>query len=335
MKLSLAYADDVTVLIRNQNELSSVMEILHQYELASGAKLNQDKTEGVWLGHQTRQPKMTISLCREIKILGIWIDNTDSSLLNWNKKENEIRMEIMKWENKDTNYKTRINIVKSHIISKLLYLATILPPPRKTVMKISKMCIKFIWGSNREVTKRKFMYKSRKHGGLGAPDLEIVLRIPFIKNTHSAISRGAPWVRGKEELWNKKRGRARAGVPYHRLMYGDLSSQWEHYSLNILQDNTKNIYKKINEIKSEGMIQYNGRKWLLSLLFQTSVLYIKGHHLWGETPTGFKSGTLHHLTLRTEEASRMRGETSSSNLKQLNMVCLKKKWVKTKGDSFG
>uniref|UniRef100_A0A668U248 Reverse transcriptase domain-containing protein n=1 Tax=Oreochromis aureus TaxID=47969 RepID=A0A668U248_OREAU len=135
-------ADDVTVIIRNQNEL---------------------------------QPRMMISLSREIKILGIWIDNTDSSLLNWNKKENEIKMEIMKWENKDTNYKTRINIVKTHIISKLLFLSTIFPPPRTTVMKISKMCIKFIWGSNREVTKRKLMYKSRKHGGLGAPDLEIVL----------------------------------------------------------------------------------------------------------------------------------------------------------------
>ncbi|XP_039888612.1 histone H3.v1-like [Simochromis diagramma] len=43
---ALAYADDVTVIIRNQNELSSVMEILHRYEQASGAKLNQDKTEG-------------------------------------------------------------------------------------------------------------------------------------------------------------------------------------------------------------------------------------------------------------------------------------------------
>uniref|UniRef100_A0AAX7UBY7 Reverse transcriptase domain-containing protein n=1 Tax=Astatotilapia calliptera TaxID=8154 RepID=A0AAX7UBY7_ASTCA len=136
---ALGYADDVTVIIRNQNELSSVMEILHHYEQASGAKLNQDKTEGVWLGLQTRQPKMMISLCREIKILGIWIDNTDSSLLNWNKKENEIKMEIMKWENKDTNYKTRINIVKTHIISKLLFLAAVFPPPRTTVMKISKI----------------------------------------------------------------------------------------------------------------------------------------------------------------------------------------------------
>uniref|UniRef100_A0A3B4F097 Reverse transcriptase domain-containing protein n=1 Tax=Pundamilia nyererei TaxID=303518 RepID=A0A3B4F097_9CICH len=43
---ALAYADDVTVIIRNQNLLSSVMEILHRYEQASGAKLNHDKTEG-------------------------------------------------------------------------------------------------------------------------------------------------------------------------------------------------------------------------------------------------------------------------------------------------
>uniref|UniRef100_A0AAZ1WYN1 Reverse transcriptase domain-containing protein n=1 Tax=Oreochromis aureus TaxID=47969 RepID=A0AAZ1WYN1_OREAU len=214
---ALAYADDVTVVIRNQNELSSVMKILHQYELASG----------------TRQPKMTISLCREIKILGLWIDNTDSSLLNWNKKENEIKMEIMKWENKDTNYKTRINIVKTHIISKLLFLATILPPPRTTVMKISKMCIKFIWGSNREVTKRKFMYKSRKHGGLGAPDLEIVLRIPFIKITHSAISRGAPWVRGKEELWQKKRAFKDSNICIVFLLTYSAHMFWAQTFLNI------------------------------------------------------------------------------------------------------
>uniref|UniRef100_A0A3B4HBB0 Reverse transcriptase domain-containing protein n=1 Tax=Pundamilia nyererei TaxID=303518 RepID=A0A3B4HBB0_9CICH len=121
---AMAYADDVTVIIRNQDELDRLFFHLKQYELASGAKLNPEKTEGVWFGSSLQKPKINIQVNDETKVLGIWINKGDPCLSNWSKKECEIKEEVAKWENKNTNYKARVNIVKTHIVSKLLFLAT-------------------------------------------------------------------------------------------------------------------------------------------------------------------------------------------------------------------
>lgn len=42
---ALACADDVSVIIKNQKELLILKELLTKYDQASGAKLNQEKTE--------------------------------------------------------------------------------------------------------------------------------------------------------------------------------------------------------------------------------------------------------------------------------------------------
>lgn len=118
-------------------------------------------------------------------------------------KESEIENEVAKWDNKNTNYKARVNIVKTHVVSKLLFLATVFPSPQKTVIKLSKLCTKLIWGTNREVTQRKLMYKGKEHGGLGAPDLGIILMIPFLKNVYSVLERSTHWIQGKKSLWEK------------------------------------------------------------------------------------------------------------------------------------
>lgn len=68
---AMAYADDVTVIIRNRDELGRLYFHLKQYELVSGAKLNQEKTEGVWFGSSLQKPKINIQVNDEMKVLGI------------------------------------------------------------------------------------------------------------------------------------------------------------------------------------------------------------------------------------------------------------------------
>ena len=64
--VSLAYADDIAVIIRNQTELNQVKKHLKMYEEVSGANLNHSKTEGVWFGSEAKQPKTTIQIKNKI-----------------------------------------------------------------------------------------------------------------------------------------------------------------------------------------------------------------------------------------------------------------------------
>lgn len=63
---ALAYADDVTVIIQNQSELDTLKRHLVQYEQASGAKLNQIKTEGVWIGSDLNKTDINFQVKKEI-----------------------------------------------------------------------------------------------------------------------------------------------------------------------------------------------------------------------------------------------------------------------------
>lgn len=96
----------------------------------------------------------------------------------------EIKEEVQSWENNDTNYKTRVNIVKTFIPFKLLFLVNIFLPPNKIIIQLNKQCVSLIWGTTREVTKRKFMCKSKEYCGLGAVELSDRLKIAFVKKTN-------------------------------------------------------------------------------------------------------------------------------------------------------
>ncbi len=74
----LAYADDITVIIKNAKELDIVNENLLLYDMVSGAKLNHNKTEGVWFGKENKQPNLNIKMKDKMRIIGINFRNKDS-----------------------------------------------------------------------------------------------------------------------------------------------------------------------------------------------------------------------------------------------------------------
>ena len=63
-----------------------------------------------------------------MKVLGVKFCNHDSYGKNWDEKDKEIKEELEKWENKSICYKTKIKIIKTYIVAKLLFLSSIFPP---------------------------------------------------------------------------------------------------------------------------------------------------------------------------------------------------------------
>lgn len=83
-----AFADDITVFIKNKSELKIVYEHFKIYDKASGASLNHSKTESVWIGAGREKENINIDIKKEIKILGIYINNINCAESNWSKKNN-------------------------------------------------------------------------------------------------------------------------------------------------------------------------------------------------------------------------------------------------------
>ena len=200
-------------------------------------------------------PKMNIKVAETMTVLGITFSNNNSYGKNWDEKDKSIKEELDKWENKSCCYKTKIMIIKTFIVSKLLFLATIFPPQDQTLKKINKMLVNFIWGTTREVTQRNLLYKNKYHGGLGAVDLGLKLRIAFCKNVASGFKRNAMWI-GEALSWTKKKGRARSSVPYFKLMYGDLIDKSVHLNISWSEMPSKKIYNIVCDDLYGGFFPY-------------------------------------------------------------------------------
>lgn len=238
-----AFADDITVIIKNQKEFRIMREHFETYEEVAGAKLNLDKTEGIWMG-QNDPPFLDTRIKDCIKVIGLVITKDKCAEINWEIKEQEVENELNQW--KIANFKTRIQIVKTFVLSKILFLATVFPPTSKCIQKLNKMCVRFIWGTTREVTKRELLYKPKPMGGLGAVDLGLKLLIAYSKNVSQALERKAVWT-GTEQMWQKKKGKARRGVPDYKLVYGDFIKKHKQLNINWKIHTNKQIYNQTCE----------------------------------------------------------------------------------------
>ena len=52
IKLS-QYADDTCVFLKNEKQIPKVLQVIQNFSKLAGPKLNQNKTEGLWLGRDT------------------------------------------------------------------------------------------------------------------------------------------------------------------------------------------------------------------------------------------------------------------------------------------
>ena len=255
--VALAYADDISVIVRNQKEMDSVNQHFELYERVAGAKLNQDKTEGVWMGQIENRTQVNIVVKDEIKILGLYICPNNCCEKNWEKKVSKLQDDISNYAGKKLSFQKKIDIQKTYLASPLIFLATIFPPPRTFVTKINKLCVNFIWGTKYEIMKRNILFRARKNGGLGAIDLDLKLKIAFIKNISNGIQRKAPWV-GDPTSWCKKYGRNRMGFPAYKLLYGDFVKKYECLNIDWSKTSCKIMYSYINEKVNGGLTQYEG-----------------------------------------------------------------------------
>jgi len=173
VKISM-YADDTTLILSNERSIKQSFVLVERYERASGAKLNQQKTNGVFLGrwkYKLSGP-VDISWVTSAKIIGFYFGYNDPSRTVWDEKISDIRKAIAAWENSDLSMKGKVTVVNNFILSKLWYLAEVIPPPKNRVKLINRLVFQFIWGMKTEYVNRETLHLLPSKGGLGVIDIK-------------------------------------------------------------------------------------------------------------------------------------------------------------------
>jgi len=192
IKLS-QYANDTTLILNGPREsLLSSLAMLDDFSKVSGLRLNDKKTEALWIGVSIGNDKILLSGKEfkwpkdRVKSLGLWI-STDPELsasLNYNEKLEKVKEILRCWKYRRLTLLGKITVIKSIVVSQLVYLLLPLCSNYRVLNKINDLLYTFLWNGEDDKIKWKVMINDFGVGGLKMIDISSFnksLKITWIK----------------------------------------------------------------------------------------------------------------------------------------------------------
>ena len=144
----IAFADDLTNILRDKESYDSLSSLLNTYGECSGLKLNKDKKEAYWLGssygnHET----FDINKVNEpIKILGIFpLLMISAKVESLNLTLKSISKSLSCWQWRNLTLIGKIQLVKTFSMPKLMYRASLIAFDKDIIKSINSVRFSFVW----------------------------------------------------------------------------------------------------------------------------------------------------------------------------------------------
>ena len=174
----ILYMDDINILCTDLLSVDRTLDRTDWFGLASGAKLNRDKTEGRLFGpwggtDMTRLPMTTTQT--DLRILGVQFDREGGGSGNWEGALTKTRQRLTFWGLRRLTIEGKVLIIKAVILPLFLLICSTFTPPRPFLLTLDRMVFYFIWGSKWERLKREVVKKAPRNGGKGLPDFKVFL----------------------------------------------------------------------------------------------------------------------------------------------------------------
>ncbi|CAI5477431.1 unnamed protein product [Closterium sp. Yama58-4] len=181
----LGYADDTTLVLQGEAQISQAEEILDRFERVSGLATNKEKSVVLPLGANigaTGGGSFKWAGADEAeRLLGIWVTPSGSGRPTWEKAWSRISEKLTKWQLKYLTITARATVVNFYITPILAFQAQIFPPPADIWLEIMRLIHSFTLGNRVATAKgfalwsRELLFTPRLDGGIGVRDPEILI----------------------------------------------------------------------------------------------------------------------------------------------------------------
>ena len=204
------FADDTTTFLKDSASLKSLLNTMDLFEKISGLKINLNKTEALGLGPLKNKD---FNICgikssKQVKALGVHFsyDKKVKDRLNFSELPSQISRIINIWKQRNLTFFGKITLIKSLLLSKLTYKATMLSVPPQIVTEIKTIVFRFLWNSKDKI-KRKVVCNEFKRGGLRMVDIDNMiksLKLTWISRLVASEKR--PWKNYLQQALQKAGG---------------------------------------------------------------------------------------------------------------------------------
>ena len=174
-----AFADDTTFIIKDIHSVNRILKHMKDYEVFSSLRVNVDKSEACWIGKvkgRTDKPLKCRWVCLQtdvVKILGIYFsyDKQIANKMNFIKLIIDSRALLNIWNQWWLSLYGKMQIFKSLIVSKPVFLATMNKVPEDFINALQSMHKTFIWNNKTFKVKHSILIGDYTHGGLRDIDI--------------------------------------------------------------------------------------------------------------------------------------------------------------------
>ena len=184
------YVDDTQLFVSTEASLVECFNILKRFEKSSGAKVNKNKTFGLYTGAwKNKIPEFNeISWTNtNIKTLGIHHGYEIDNEAIWLDKINKIKNCIQVWKSRDLTYKGKVLVIKTLLLSQVGFIADVVNIPNNIVKQIDTLLWSFLWDSKQPLVNRKTMFLNSYMGGVNMSSLQNTLMCKQIKLIYKII----------------------------------------------------------------------------------------------------------------------------------------------------
>jgi len=178
----IAYADDITVFVKDQRDVDVVIYSISIYEKASSARMNWSKTEAFWCNDKEKHCNVitkpiipgNVKWEKEgFKFLGIFLGSEFYQRKNWEGIKDKIYNRLSKWNwiLPQLSYRGRVLVANNLAASTLWHKLIVLNPPEELIREIQRMLVNFFWNGQHWL-REAVLYLPLSEGGQGLMDLK-------------------------------------------------------------------------------------------------------------------------------------------------------------------
>lgn len=147
-----AYADDITVVIKDSEDVSRLISSLDSFRKASSACINWGKCASLLLGEWSGGgPPQLPQQCRwardGFRVLGLYFGTNSYIEKNWEGLFDRVILRIQKWRwiLPQLSYRGRCLVINNLAASMLWHRCTVLDPPKELLIGVQKAFVNFFW----------------------------------------------------------------------------------------------------------------------------------------------------------------------------------------------
>ena len=170
------YADDTTLILSTDDSIKAVFDIYSLFEKASGSRLNQSKSKGLWLGSWVGRVDPPVALDwspSKLKILGIYVGLGNLEEDNWGPRICAVEKTLLSWRQRNLSFRGKALVINALALSRIWYVASLVHMPPWVLRMLNSLIFDFFWKTKCELVTRAVVVQPPSLGGFSVVNVKL------------------------------------------------------------------------------------------------------------------------------------------------------------------